>query len=154
MGRKGARLSDVLLGSQKALQLHEDLAHRHGAGLPYNQSAPEHRRRSTTHRREEADSLATPVAVAIGRGGGRGRGRCRHCRVHRLLRHGWRRGLPTPAARRSAGCPPRCLRRRAHSPGPRGRAAGLRAGPRLLPAGRHLRKQPYVGVRRLIGGSE
>lgn len=28
----GAYLSDVLLGSQKALQLHEDLAHRHGAG--------------------------------------------------------------------------------------------------------------------------
>lgn len=32
MEREGAHLPDILLGSQKTLQLHEDLAHRHGAG--------------------------------------------------------------------------------------------------------------------------
>lgn len=72
--------------------------------------------------------------------------RYRYCRVHRLLRHGWRRGLPTPAAHRSPSCPPQCLRGRAHRLVPRAGPETLKAGPRLLPTHRHLRKQPYVGA--------
>lgn len=62
-GREGARLSDVLLGSQKALQLHEDLAHRHGAGCTTISQCSKGGQGSG-RRRQPAQSIATAAAIA------------------------------------------------------------------------------------------
>lgn len=63
MGREGARLSDVLLGSQKALQLHEDLAHRHGVGRTSVSQGGEGGQPSSFGR-QPAPSVTTPATTA------------------------------------------------------------------------------------------
>lgn len=121
MGRKGARLSDVLLGSQKSLQLHEDLTHRHGAVRPtisqHRSTAGEVRPTENQRTRSQRPSLSLlprPPRLAPG--------------------SSHTRGAPEPEL--PAAMPEES----------RAQSRALKAGPRLLPAHRHLRKQPYVGA--------
>lgn len=61
--REEAHLPDVLLSSQKPLQLHEDLAHRHGAGHTTTSQCGEGSQLNAFHR-ESVHSVATAATAA------------------------------------------------------------------------------------------
>lgn len=96
MVRRGAHLPDVLLRGQKALQLHEDLAHRHGAG---GTAISQRRGRGLPAKGAPQATRAPSVARATATA----------APCPRALRCLCRWGPPRPSARRKPGCPPRCL---------------------------------------------